>query len=365
MSLNNRLYFPIQQVGFAKDDGNLTFVAAHGVQSVGVTTSFTLDNVFEMGQLAIYDSHEQIPDVQMTAEKVLDGYPLLYHLATNGATVGTLAGRSNVRSVVGLALFADTLQSSSGTPQAEIHMSGMVPSSISYTFSNDGASRESITMVGNNKDWVDSSTGGTPVFAGAFTDNLDLPSGGFVAYRENIVFAPLSGSPTGVDPLTGAVDAYQTVLPTDIYGVTSSGTNPLTNGVYDVSVNSISVSADLGRDAITQLGRKTPYFRYVNFPVEVRTDIEVIARGSDNVRGTEAGVYAGGKNLKYQTIRVQSEEGTRVDTGNRNKLTSHTTQGGDAAQGGGNVTYRYSYLTYNTLKVYHPSDPSAISWANS
>jgi len=50
---NNRLFYAIQQLGF---DGVVDvdgYTAAHGVQSVGMTTNFSLDQVFELGQLAI------------------------------------------------------------------------------------------------------------------------------------------------------------------------------------------------------------------------------------------------------------------------------------------------------------------------
>src|SRR5688572_5422627 len=108
---NKRVFFAIQQVGFMPE-GSSTFTAAHGVQSVGITTNFNLEQVFELGQLSIYDNIEQIPDVEVTMEKVLDGYPLLYHLATANATSGTLVGRSNQKTTVGLAVFSDTMDSS-------------------------------------------------------------------------------------------------------------------------------------------------------------------------------------------------------------------------------------------------------------
>ena len=78
----NRIYFANQQVAFRKD-GDITWIAAHGVQSVAVTTTFNLEQAFELGQLAIYENIEGVPDIEITMSKVLDGYPLLYHLATD------------------------------------------------------------------------------------------------------------------------------------------------------------------------------------------------------------------------------------------------------------------------------------------
>ena len=48
----NRIYFANQQVAFRRD-GDTTWYAAHGVQSVAVTTTFNLEQAFELGQLAI------------------------------------------------------------------------------------------------------------------------------------------------------------------------------------------------------------------------------------------------------------------------------------------------------------------------
>ena len=58
--------------------------------------------------LAIYENIENIPDVEVTLEKVLDGYPLIYHLCTQGSDTITLAGRSTTRCQVALGVWGDT-----------------------------------------------------------------------------------------------------------------------------------------------------------------------------------------------------------------------------------------------------------------
>ena len=82
---NNRIYYAIQQVSFGKNSSGTggTKVAAHGVQSCGITTTFNLEQVFELGQLAIYENVEGTPDIEVTMTKVLDGYIPLYCLATS------------------------------------------------------------------------------------------------------------------------------------------------------------------------------------------------------------------------------------------------------------------------------------------
>ncbi len=367
---NKRIFYAVHQTGFALD-GTTTFIAAHGGQSVGITTNFNLEQVFELGQLSIYQNIENIPDIEVTMEKVLDGYPLLYHLATNGAASGSLTGRSNVKTTVGLSVFADTQDSASGVPIAEVRMSGMVISSLSYTFPVEGSCTESVTLVGNSKLWYDTTASGvTAAFSGAF-NNEDLPlaitgSGG-VQRRDHVLFKPATGPgspPAQALDVNGMTNQWVTVLPTDIYGITSSGTNPTNpDGTFTGCIQSITISADLGREEIFELGRKSPYFRYVTFPVEVRSEIEVLAPKGDGISAIEEGGQNGapaGSNLKNQTIRVRTLDGTMVDCGTKNKLASITYNGGDAGTGGNNVTNRYSYTNFNDLVVSHPKDPSGL-----
>jgi len=91
MSSNSRIFYAIQALGFAEHDvvcpvgsggcavaGSGThpsgFRTAHGVQSVGLNTTFNLEQVFELGQLELYENIEGIPDIELTAQKVLDGF---------------------------------------------------------------------------------------------------------------------------------------------------------------------------------------------------------------------------------------------------------------------------------------------------
>jgi hypothetical protein len=46
---------------------------ARGAQSVGMTTTFNFEQVFELGQLEIYEFIEAEPEIEVTVEKVLDG----------------------------------------------------------------------------------------------------------------------------------------------------------------------------------------------------------------------------------------------------------------------------------------------------
>jgi hypothetical protein len=379
----NRIYFANQQVAFRRDGGAI-YTAAHGVQSVAVTTTFNLEQAFELGQLSIYENIEGVPDVEVTATKVLDGYPLLYHLATqtnqSPAHAPTLAGRSNAKCVVALGVWPDTDDFASLTPSTQMEASGMFASSVSYNFPLEDNFTEDITLVGNDKGWnniVDATAIGctTPpwtmqVASGAF-DGSDVPKAsgtndiggavtadqfGGVNRRENLAF----NSADAVD--AGGVD--YTLLPTQIPGVSASGWMSPKAAGNEAHLQSITVSTDLGREELFELGTRQPYARVVTFPVEVTCDVEVLSLSGDLINAFADGCQTSTDpctgivdNLSNEKIRIATCEGTRIYLGTKNKLASVNYGGGDA--GGGNVTITFSYTTFNDFTVLHPQDPDA------
>ena len=344
MSGNNRIYWACQGVGIAPES-SVSFTGVHGLQSVGITTTFNLEQVFEIGQLAIYENIEDIPDIEVTMEKVLDGYPLIYHLATQGSTATTLAGRSTARCNVALNIYGDTEQAASGVPQTEVVMSGMYVSSVSYTMPVEGNCTEAVTLVGNNKAWRSDGFLITNNLLAGKPPNADEPwfggSGG-VQRRENVIFD------------TSNANGY-TKLPSEVEGISSTGTNDLTGDVYGAHIANLSVSVDLGREALNELGRRGPYFRYVNFPVEVTTEIETISAEGDQIDATEEGTGDDGNNLTAQEIIIVLQDSTKIDLGSQNKLANVTYGGADA--GGGNAAVTYTYTTFNDFDVTHANDP--------
>lgn len=352
MPANNRIFWAIQAVGLAKL-GSTSYTAIHGLQSCGITTSYNLEQVFELGQLELYQNIEGIPDVEITMEKVLDGYPLIYHLATRGYPSNDLVGRSNQRCTAALSIFGDTQNAASGTPIAQTTLSGLYVSSLNYTFPVDGQFRESVTLVGNNQNWK--LTGFD--FTGGFTNTdqpLALTSGlGGVQRRQHLLFTPNNSDVTR-DANNQVITTVATILPPDIDGISTSGTNNRDSvGTYSVHVQNISISTDLGRESIFELGRLGPYYRYVTFPVEVTCEIEVLTlRGAVGVSA-----YEESGALTDRSIRIATTDSTFINLGTKNKLSSVTYGGADA--GGGNATATYSYSTFNSLVVSHPQDPVA------
>lgn len=352
--------------------GSGKMIVMHGVQSIGVNTNFSLDPVKEIGQLSIYENVEEIPDIEATIERVLDGYTLAYHAATVTSSDPTLTGRQNARAdlrmVVGLD--TDSAVSSGDNLAAELYCSGMYWSSYSLNMPTEGNFTESLTLVGNNKKWLGSGnaqlllgSGGTVHSAFNFgNDSPDSYDSG-VMRRNNFLVG------TTVKTLGG--NGFLTVLPDFIQGISNNASAQSINGAANmvnagtvntdnVHIQSISFSVDVGRQSINHLGTLGPYYRYIDFPVDVSTQIEVIATAGDNIDAVED-VPAGG-NLKNHTVQVVLGDSTVVQTGNKNKLTSVSYGGGDAT--GGNAAITYSLTNQNDFVVLHSGDPMALESSN-
>lgn len=334
MPANRRIYYAIQGVGIAPCGTN-NFTAVHGLQSLGINTKFNLEQIFEMGQLSIYQQFENLPDVEVSMEKVLDGYPLLGHLATYGAPDVSLVGRSNQRCTLGLSIFSDTSKSASGVPIQMLTVSGLYLSAWSFDIKVEGASTESVSLVGNNKLWNNSAPF---AFSGGF-NNADSPlNANGVNRRQHL-------------------DLSLSLFPKNIPGINAStGKNDTeTTGGHKVHFQSIKISVNLGREQLLELGQRSPYFRYINFPVEVKCDFEVLAVKGDGIdcdENSENNLGSG------DVIYIVMEEGTKIHLGSKNVLASVNQTGANASQRGGNLTKTYSYTTWNDWDCSHPQDPS-------
>jgi hypothetical protein len=257
-----------------------------------------------------------------------------------------------------LSIYDDTKQSAEGSSLSVVNCSGMYVSSISYTFPVDGNFTEDVTLVGNDKIW------GTNTGAGAFAGNDDEPIAEQGVGRRQYL------------------NMQNSRFPIEIPGVSGDGTvYEQGNGLgLSTHFQNITVSCDLGREAINELGRFAPYHRYVTFPVEVTSEFEVLAIEGDNINASEEGYYTTVNgvatpattgntnacspryNLRNQTIFLETCEGTRISLGRKNKLSSVNYTGGDT--GGGNVTVTYSYTTFNDFTVAHTGSihPSGQEW---
>lgn len=317
---NNRLFYAVEQVGISPGLGTSSYQALHGVQSVTLNTAFNLNNIFELGQISSYDLYEEFPDISMSISKVLDGYPLIYSLATSGAPSTTLAGRSNQRCMVAMSLFDDSKDAASGNAISTVVMSGMYVSSVSYSLPVQGPLTESVDLVCNSKEWKSSG-----LWNGVFT-NTDAPLAGTVSRRQHVNMAT-------------------SLWPTNLPGISSSGiNNGAGSAAYDAHIQNVNISTNLGRNALYELGRKGPYFRYATFPVEVTCSIEMTSTSGDMINA-----YENATNITDKTIKIYISDGTIFDLGTKNKLQGVDFSLGDT--GGSNASCTYNFLNYNDLAV--------------
>ena len=329
MATNNRIFYACQAVNIVSSTGGTVAAGGtvRGVQSIGMSANFTLDQVFEMGQLEIYENIEDVADIEVTLEKVIDGDKFIWEFASNNLCRTTLAGAAKNRCDVYLAIYDDATDNATGTPRNVCFNSGMYTSSVSYSYSVDGSATESVTLVGNGRFWNPERDATTKYGTPATGFDTDTPADN-VQRRVN------------VDLENGS-----TLLP----AIVTSQMNPDTPDDEDgiggsYHIQSISVSADFGQENILELGRFGPYARYATFPIEVTTEFEVISTSGDlqNVSGN-------GTNLTNNSIKILDQAGTVIDCGVKNKLSSVSYSGADT--GGGNATVSYSFSNFNNLTV--------------
>jgi len=370
MSDNNRILYSCQVPSIlpcgAGASGNKHYTGmVHGVQSVGITTNFNLEQAFELGQIEIYENIEGLPDVEVTMEKVLDGYPLMYLLATTGVAGTSASGllaRSKERCDVSLGIFGEQFNNvasasdNDGDAEVQVYMSGMYVSSISYSIPVDGNATESITLVGNNKEWLTSTNVN---MSGEAVDSFDgndqpfayAPGSGGIQRREDVRldYSVLPAAIQGVNG-SGLGNAYRAVE-----GVTNPSADGFTSSGIGVHVQSVSISTDFSREDILELGAKSPYYRPASFPVEVSCEIEAVTASGDFITGLESGdpslfgTASSGNNTGEEIIFIALRGGMTFDLGSRNRLSSVSYGGADAT--GGNATCTYSYTNFNDLDV--------------
>ena len=299
----NRVFYASQGVAISTGTGVGTTV--QGAQSVSVNSNFGLEQAFQLGRLAIYNNIVTTPEVTVAVTKALDGLSTVYKLATGG---GTLVSNANDRCNIRVAIGDDT--SSNLSSASCMKMTGMYLSSVTYTMPVEGNMTEEVNFIGDHK--VMSS------------DVVSAPadSGQVVLRRQHFKTASCS-------------------FPAEI-----SGQN----------ITNVTISADLGRDAMYKLGQFAPFHRFVNFPLEVTCEFEVSATGVDGIAVDNYNVTCTGDQFPAEAniniVLCDPENGNdsySFNLGGKNRLTSVAYAGGDT--GGGNATVTYSYTTYNELDI--------------
>jgi len=333
-----------------------SFIQARGVQTVASTTTFEIQQAFELGQLPIYENIEGIPSISLQVDKVLDGRCPIYLLSTGqgSASANTLVSKADESCSIAVAVYSESDNIAGSTTTALSSATNyfvckdMQIDSVSYTIPVQGDATESVSFVGNDKDFAASSVG-------AFS-------------AESLVSATDGAGPkatTGVSRRED-VDFTNTRLPTEIPGVSNSSSDPAyefgtitadsSTGNFPVQIQSISITASLARETVFELGNKAVFNRYLTFPAQVSCDITIHSLTGDQVDALSSNSAV---NTKDQNIRVALKEGLIIDLGQKNRLSSVSLSGGDV--GGGNEQVTYSYQTFNEFTVVHSDAPDTVS----
>lgn len=373
--MSERIYYATQQIAIAPVNST-DYQPVRGGQTLSLSETFPSQEIFQLGKLEIYTQLENLPSIEMTVTKVLDGHPLAYLLATRTASTPTLINRTNEQCKLALSVFDITKEAATGVPMCTAEMSGADVTSLSYSFTNDGAFEESVGFIVNDIVLSEDSGILNPAdiarrdainVNGFFTGQEDPNP--IVNQRQHFIF-DYSGA-SGTDAVGMMADPDATILPRNVPGITDSGTNEADgNGGYNVSVESISVSATLSREELFSLGTLKPTCRYLQVPIEVTTEITFRAYDCPFISATADGVLNTGVdacdvsayNIQDQSIRIATCEGTRIYLGRKNRLQSHNYSGGDTS--GGNVTVSQTYRTFNDFTVMHENDTAtnASTW---
>lgn len=318
---NKRIFYASHAVGIkdvVEGGGVDYFDTIRGAQSVAINTNFNLEQVFQLGRIGIYDNFSTDPEVEVTINKVLDGYGLIFNVATSDDSAG-IVERANSYCTVLLHVDDETKDFIDGVPTVAVKMSGCYVNSLTYNFPVDGNFTEEVSFIGSNKEIT--------------TDALLAPEANpnkRVLRRQNML---LSG---------------QTVLPVAVSGQ---------------CITNISISTNFNREKMFCLGQYSPFHRYVNFPIEVTISFDVNPNGNGpSLIGnnfTESQVpQCSGSIIEKEPIKISvCGEGASgilspmytFDLGSGCSLQSVSYSGGDT--GGGNVTETYTYITYNDLRV--------------
>ena len=362
---NNRIYYASQTAQLRPQDSTTNYFGYWyqplGLQNVGMNTTFNLQQAFQLGTVELYENIENVPNVEVTMTKVIDNTAPLYTMcmggsagadgANGGQELGTLVNnRVNFR----LGIFEDNKQYVKNSASSHVVCSGMYLSRFNYTIPIDGNGTESVTLVGNHKIW------NTGTFLGQSSYGFNATT----IFDPATVIGSITPTKTSGVLTRQYVNILDSVLPEGSGGIktpNSAGAgqaSPTSRPHYQ----SITVSADLGRENINELGKFSPYCRYTTFPIEVTSEFQVVSPNGDYVDANDfyLGDFCGvsNTNLKKHEIKIQintantsntCSNGMILNLGKKNVLTSVNHTGGDT--GGGNVTVTYGFRNFNNFAI--------------
>lgn len=284
-----------QRIFYACQAVALNGATVAGAQSVGITTSFDLEPVFQLGQVKPVDILTVTPNVEITVSRALTSQNLTMWSGDFISNVG--AADKTLCITIG-----DDASPLLTAGTASIYCTGAGISGVTYTFPVDGIFTEEVTFVAQHKQ-----IGGcSAVVAGADTTSK-------AKTRQH----------------------YQSGAPSL---VTNAGN--LTN---------ITISTSIGRENLFRLGQWQSYHNYANLPAEVTVEFEVSATSLDGIAIGAVASCSSPTGGAFDEQNIVLNICGKTFTMEKCKLSNVTYGGGDT--GGGNSTINFTYTTYNNLTV--------------
>jgi len=344
---NNRINYPIVQL--ATRWGESGIEKLEGVQdfSYNLTLNYS-EPIFESycgNTPLLYDQPEGRHQVDGTITKILDGRPPLFTLFSLNQNNGPeLHNRIDSEGFLQIGYWEEEDDGAVGLPKRFTDMSGIYINSVSYNFNINEPFTEEIGFAASH---IASTSGAGDYIPWDYSpiSGIESLSPPYIRYNS----LRFSG-PSGI----------RTELPQGVFGVDKNG------GKTDLCrIQSISVSASINREQIDGVFLENPRSsRIVTFPIEVNTEISIISvSGSDFNILDDALLCASKEQTTNEKIRIVSCDGTIIDLGDKNRLTSLSQS--DGGVDGGNVILTYNYLTYNNFTVIHSEDTNSSGFISS
>jgi len=307
---NKRIFYATQAV-------ILNSVLVEGVQSVGVNTSVGKRLIKDLGKADPISILESKPTVEVSLERIIASASDIIFPSSGGDLLAdaTHAAEYDMLLLVGEES-RDQIDTLNASTQAELSLTYLQISSVSYEFNVSGPVSESITFTGHNKDWSTTRT-----FAS--TGELGYTHSANVSKREDYSIA-------------------SSIIPSEVQG----------------ALQSISISFDLSRREILDLGKRqgvssvaeVNQYKLLDLPVEITTTLDTVVAVKDFSSNINAQSFTNTPSSEQIKV-VLNAAGSNItfDMGSENALEDISRSGGDA--GGGNVEASYTYKNYNTFSI--------------
>jgi hypothetical protein len=323
----------------------IPWVAANvvkGVQSVGVNTSIGKRLIRDLGVTDPFAILEDKPTVEVSLDRIIASTSDIIFPSSGGDLLASHASEYDILLLVGEES-KDQIDTLSATTQAELSLSYLQISSVSYEFNVSGPVSESITFTGHNKNWVPN--------ADRFTFSVQGPHHG-----------PLNPQP-GHGPVGELGFPHSAnISKREHYSISSSIIPSEVQG----ALQSINISFDLSRREIGDLGKRQGAgplrvgasegnkYKLLNLPVEVTTTLTTIIAAKDFTGDISAQSFSNTPSSAQIRVVLNTDPFTSVgeitfDMGSKNALEDVSRSGGDSA--GGNVEASYTYKNYNTFSI--------------